>query len=36
MPTWRAGRALERHRDDPRLVAVGEIGLDYFVPGSTR
>ena len=26
-------RALEAHRDDPRLVAVGEIGLDYFVPG---
>ena len=25
--------ALQRHRDDPRLVAVGEIGLDYFVPG---
>lgn len=24
--------ALERHRDDPRLVAVGEIGLDRFVP----
>lgn len=23
---------LERHRDDLRLVAVGEIGLDYFVP----
>ena len=23
--------ALERHRDDPRLVAVGEIGLDFFV-----
>ena len=26
-------RALERHRADRRLVAVGEIGLDYFVPG---
>lgn len=25
--------ALQRHRDDPRLVAVGEIGLDHFVPG---
>ncbi len=25
-------QALQRHRDDPRLVAVGEIGLDYFVP----
>lgn len=24
--------ALEVGRDDPRLVAVGEIGLDYFVP----
>ena len=23
---------LERHRSDPRLVAVGEIGLDFFVP----
>jgi TatD DNase family protein len=23
---------LERSRDDPRLVAVGEIGLDFFVP----
>ncbi len=26
-------RALAAHRDDPRLVAVGEIELDYFVPG---
>lgn len=24
---------LERHREDPRLVAIGEIGLDFFVPG---
>lgn len=24
--------ALQQQRDDPRLVAVGEIGLDYFVP----
>jgi len=24
--------ALTRHADDPRLVAVGEIGLDFFVP----
>ncbi|MCX5592553.1 TatD family hydrolase [Alcaligenes endophyticus] len=23
---------LSRHRHDPRLVGVGEIGLDYFVP----
>jgi TatD DNase family protein len=29
----RVAEALERHRDDPRLVAVGEIGLDFFVPG---
>jgi TatD DNase family protein len=25
--------ALQEHRNDPRLVAVGEIGLDGFVPG---
>jgi TatD DNase family protein len=24
---------LQAQRDDPRLVAVGEIGLDHFVPG---
>ena len=24
--------ALAEHKDDPRLVAVGEIGLDFFVP----
>ena len=24
---------LEAHRDDPRLVAIGEIGLDFFVEG---
>jgi len=29
----RLADALKRHRDDPRLAAVGEIGLDYFVPG---
>jgi len=29
-------RALTAHRDDPRLVAVGEIGLDHFVPGLDR
>lgn len=29
----RLADALHRHRDDPRLVAVGEIGLDHFVPG---
>ncbi len=28
--------ALARHRDDPHLVAVGEIGLDHFVPGLDR
>ena len=26
-------RTLEAHRDDPHLVAIGEIGLDFFVPG---
>lgn len=26
-------RELAAHRGDPRLVAVGEIGLDFFVPG---
>ncbi len=25
-------QALQQNRTDPRLVAVGEIGLDYFVP----
>ena len=28
--------ALEANRGDPRLVAVGEIGLDHFVPGLDR
>ena len=32
----RLATALQRHRDDPRLVAVGEIGLDHFVPGLNR
>jgi TatD DNase family protein len=27
---------LTAHRDDPRLVAVGEIGLDHFVPNLDR
>ena len=30
----RLAAALQAHRDDPRLVAVGEIGLDHFVPAS--
>lgn len=28
----RLDTALQQYRDDPRLVAVGEIGLDLFVP----
>ena len=29
----RLGEALAASRGDPRLVAVGEIGIDHFVPG---
>ena len=29
----RLEQALQDHKDDPRLVAVGEIGVDLFVPG---
>ncbi|MFN9506997.1 MAG: TatD family hydrolase [Rubrivivax sp.] len=29
----RLAQALDDAQDDPRLVAVGEIGLDHFVPG---
>lgn len=32
----RLHEALAAHRDDPRLVAIGEIGLDHFVPGLDR
>ncbi len=32
----RLAEALQAQRDDPRLVAVGEIGLDHFVPGLDR
>ena len=32
----RLAQALAAHRGDPRLVAVGEIGLDHFVPGLDR
>ena len=32
----RLQQALQQHRADPRLVAVGEIGLDHFVPGLDR
>lgn len=28
--------ALRAHRDDPRLVGIGEIGIDHFVPGLDR
>jgi len=28
----RLREALQRHREDPHLLAVGEIGLDHFVP----
>lgn len=31
--TMQLAQALQRWQDDPRLVAVGEIGLDHFVPG---
>ena len=29
-------QALQDHRQDPRLLAVGEIGVDHFVPGLDR
>lgn len=32
----RLADALQRHHADPHLVAVGEIGLDHFVPGLDR
>ncbi len=32
----RLQQALQAQRGDPRLVAVGEIGLDHFVPGLDR
>ncbi len=32
----RLADALQACKDDPRLVAVGEIGLDHFVPGLNR
>jgi TatD DNase family protein len=32
----RLAEAVRAHRDDARLVAVGEIGLDHFVPGLDR
>ncbi len=32
----RLAEALQANKADPRLVAVGEIGLDHFVPGGDR
>jgi TatD DNase family protein len=32
----RLAEELRKHGDDPRLVAVGEIGLDFFVDGHDR
>jgi TatD DNase family protein len=32
----RLGAALQAHRDDPRLVAVGEIGIDLFLDDCVR
>ncbi len=32
----RLAEALQMRRNDPHLVAVGEIGLDHFVPGLDR
>lgn len=32
----RLAQALQENAKDPRLVAVGEIGLDHFVPGLDR
>lgn len=32
----RLREALAAHRDDPRLVAIGEIGLDHFIGGLDR
>jgi TatD DNase family protein len=32
----RLQQALQAHKNDPHLVALGEIGLDHFVPGLDR